>query len=398
MLFKEKSHKHVFMLLLISIGCCVYKYLPNILNIELSDFLWKGIFLIFYLIFIIFVPKKKFFIHEKYDSYFIIINVSIVLSILCCYIYHGQSIITGFIATSIYSIFLIYFILNRTSISQSEIESVLIFMGIINIVIIIVAFVTAPNCAFGAFEIDVARGGFRIRAGVQDWVFLLLAYSMNKISIKFNFKYVVLFFLCQISLFLLLTRQVIILDFIVVFLFIISYSKFKFKIIALAFLLICVFVFVNSDIGQNLIRLTIEQHDRSVYVEDDIRMKGVNFFLYKGQTDILTVLFGNGVWSYNNSEFGHIMDKLGYLPADIGYCGFFFYFGLIALITFLSLILNLIFKRRTREFRFLNIYFFYYGASSFAAGSILYPAQIFIFILMVYYSIITAKKNRIYEK
>ena len=90
-----------------------------------------------------------------------------------------------------------------------------------------------------------------------------------------------------------------------VLLFYILRGKSKFiKVLAIcAFLGAATYVY-NSEIGQSIVERTIKQRDDSAYKEEDVRIWDLKYFLDKGQEDVLTYLFGNGVYSAKDSRLG----------------------------------------------------------------------------------------------
>lgn len=193
-----------------------------------------------------------------------------------------------------------------------------------------------------------------------------------------------------------LTRQYMAISSLVL-LFYILRGKSKFiKVLAIcAFLGAATYVY-NSEIGQSIVEMTIKQRDDSAYKEEDVRIWDLKYFLDKGQEDVLTYLFGNGVYSAKDSRLGRILGKHNCYPADVGMAGYIFYFGLFSFAALLYVCYYSIRIRKSKEDSFLNVFIVAFLMCSVIAGSIVYASSLFILILMIYYILIS--KNNIYDR
>lgn len=105
--------------------CCglgLEGYIPKPIRPELSEAMWKGVSLVVIFIFCIFNFKKKPF-KTGIDRSFTYIVASIFISIGMAYIYHDQTIDIGFRASSVYLIFVTFFVLKRSTINKPQIRN-----------------------------------------------------------------------------------------------------------------------------------------------------------------------------------------------------------------------------------------------------------------------------------
>lgn len=379
-----------FLVIISSIGT----YIPNYLGIEISVVAAKGISVVTLIVFFIFVSKKANIKYKRsYDGSFLIILCSLFYSILMCVAYHDSDFLSCMVATSMYIIWALYFIIKKVEVDKEDVNEMITILGYVNIFVILSSFITLPTPLFGSFEIDTDRGGMRIRSGDVDWVILFMCFSLFQIGKDKSYKYVLNVALCFITVLSTVTRQTIFICFLLILLYVIKHAKIKVKFLGVVLLAISLIFVLRTEVAQNIIDMTIKQHEISLYQEDDVRFEDIKFFAVTGQKNVLTHLFGNGVWSTNNSEFGKEMQKKNHITVDVGYFGYYYHFGLISLMALLLLLIRLIFKKNSYENRFLNFFFFAYALKSIVGGSILYPNEILIFIIMVRYSMIPSKIN-----
>lgn len=390
----KRSKKYLYALVFISIGSGMNWYKPRFISLPVSHAIWNALIYICLILFTVVIFRRKTRVKTEFDNCFYIIIFSIFISVFSGYLFHGQSLLTGAMATLVYSYYLIFFIFKRSFIQRTDIDKCIVIMGVLNIAVTILAFLTIPDCWIGTYELDLDRGeGFRIRVGVGDWIYLLLCFSLSKIFIFKRKKYIFIVILCLLSLFSSLTRQVIAITMLIVFLFILFETKRLVKIICLCIVFFSFLYIIKTPLAQTLIEMTIKQKEMSVYKEDDIRLAGAKYFLYEGNDNIITAIVGNGMFSPNNSKYGELMAKKGYFPADIGYLGFYYLFGIFAIFSLLLILYRSIIKRKDKESRFVTYYLISFALSNIIAGPITYPCQIMVFCLMLYYISIPKSKN-----
>lgn len=393
-MLNKLNYTNIFWLLWMCCGISMSGYIPKMIRPELSDSMWKGISLVVMFVFSIFNLKRKPF-KTRIDRNFTFIIISIFISIGMGVVYHGQDMAIGLRASSVYFVFFTYFVLKRSTITEQEILTVVLIMGALQIVISILAILTIPNPIFGAVEIDEGRGGLRLRVGCFEWLLLILCYSCNQWFVLKKGKYKYWVILSYIVTFISLTRQYMAISSIVLLFYIVKGKSKIVKLLTISVFFACVVYAYNSEIGQSVIEMTIKQKEKSKYKEDDVRILDLRYFLDKGQTDIMTYLLGNGVYSPNDSSLGKYCGKNNYYPADVGMAGYIFYFGILSFYALLCICYYTIKIKKNEEDRFINTFIVSFLMCSVIAGSIVYANSLFILILMIYYTQLLNKNTHV---
>ena len=385
------------LLLVLSFGVSGDSLLPsvlftkNILTINSLKLIQVIVITLFFILALF--KKKKIAIKRKdvrcYSLYFNWLIVSAALSVLQAAIYHNQDVFVGIIATSIYVVFLSYYIFLSFSFSSESIVTIFKILGVANVIAIFLSFLTMPECLFGSYELDSSRG-FRIRAGNVIWVYLAMIFWEERFLKSLRVKYLFISAICFFSVSLLLTRQFIIISLIMITLAVWIEGGKKIKFLFLIILIMGIGYVMSLDIIKDVVEMTANQHE-DIKSYDDIRSFSARYYLFEGQTDIITCFFGNGVWSVNNSQYGYKMASLGLMPADVGYLGFYYYFGVFGVIPIILIMIKSL--KNTANSRNKYVFFFFVGfaLSSFVGGSVTYPSHLYIWILMIYYSTIKIK-------
>lgn len=146
---------------------------------------------------------------------------------------------------------------------------------------------------------------------------------------------------------------------------------------------------------KNMIELSSEQKSNS---DEDVRTIAYSYYGDLGQTNDVTRLIGNGVPSIGNSKwafkFENEIDFLHVYAADVGWVGFYFYFGVFALFGLLMLFAKSIFAKRPIQYQYLNYLLILFFLTDFAGGTILFMDEITALMLFFYLSFKTLKYNK----
>lgn len=115
----------------------------------------------------------------------------------------------------------------------------------------------------------------------------------------------------------------------------------KRDLILLACIIVPIVGYLTFDAWSSLILATTEQLSDNDYN----RNKAYLYFLYGSDNTLLTNLLGQGYISTNTSSFEADLGKDGIFTADLGFIGFWFFFGIIPVIGCLLLLFRTIFTR-----------------------------------------------------
>ena len=160
------------------------------------------------------------------------------------------------------------------------------------------------------------------------------------------------------------------------------------------------FVLPQIPIFKTMAELSETQAERNKYEQEDIRITAWRFYTYEYQTNGLTTIFGNGVPSIGNSIWGNNYEKTVYweyggngcFTVDVGWAGFFWYFGAIATLGLLILLVKAVRKKKSKDKKYLSYWCVFLILTSAASGPILFYSQI-VSIMTVLYLIYGKEQN-----
>lgn len=328
---------------------------------------------------------------QTYNRWFIWLGFSFLLSVFSSFIFRSQPFGIGLMTTLPYFTYLLYFAFGYHNLTRETIHKLLISMGIISIGILGLDTITFPNIYFGTAEIDLNRGGVRVRVPGIDWIVLLFYYSLymlleKKGKIIWLLSVVVTFIAILASL----TRQII---FISAFCGVVYYlykSRSFFKVsLAIITIAISLRVLSNLPVIHALIDMTENQINDNRYKSDDVRVNAWSFFTVQAQKNEITPFIGNGMYSQGNSVYGNKMARTQsetycYLT-DVGWASFYFLFGYVGLIPLIILFLQSFVKFfEYKEMEPFILYLLFAAITSFTSGVILYQYQIIVVSLCFY--------------
>lgn len=289
---------------------------------------------------------------------------------------------------SIYSVlsylpaYLFLFIFLKLDIPYRRVMDTYIVLCAISTVVYFCNVFTMPFNMFGMPIIneDLTRGIIRIPVVFIDVFPLIIFYAINKWFDTKEKKWFVLIGFATLMVFLSVIRQVIALTGVLGFLFLFrNMSLFKKFLLIAVVGVVVVFVLPNMPIYKAMIELSEDQSENNDN-EEDIRIQAWRYYTYENQESPLNVVFGNGVPSAGNSIWGNIFDSdsetTGRFTHDVGWAGFFWYFGLLTTIDLIVLIVKAIMYPKPPELKFLNYWLTFILITSVASAPILYWYQV----------------------
>ena len=292
------------------------------------------------------------------------------------------------------------YILFAYNLPIDKVEKILVVMGIVGMVVNGVNMLTAPSCFFGSVQetLDTSRGFIRVRTPIIYIVFSFF-YSLSQYKISKKYIWLVLCALSYLFIIFWVARQYIVLAAVLGFLFYTSNIKI-YKKILLALMLFLVFQYIILDLPfvKNMIDLSETQIDSNAD-KDDIRLVAWEFYSNSYQTNQITRVFGNGIPSMGNSRWGDEFDNtISYLrvyPSDVGWAGFYFYHGLLALSGLVYLFLRAIFRQREEKYKYISYLLLLFSITTFAGGAILIPQEVVALMMFLYIAYKTLENSKI---
>lgn len=289
----------------------------------------------------------------------------------------------------------LFYVLMRFSIPKESVERALLAFGIIGMCIYAVNMMTFPRILFGVSdeEYDSSRG--IVRLGIPSLLLVVLCffYSINKWMLSKRKKYIWFILISYTFIFLSVTRQVILFATLFGLLFIMQRASLRKKVmvvlLGLAFVL---FVLPKIPIYQSLVEVSKAQAERNQNDVEDVRIRAWRFYTYEYQTNAATVLFGNGIpakdkspwadkhWQTVSYEYG----GNGCFTVDVGWAGYFWYFGLLATLGLLVLMLKAVAKRKSLDKQYLTYWCLYIVFTAVLSGPILFSNHIVNIVSVLY--------------
>lgn len=212
-----------------------------------------------------------------------------------------------------------------------------------------------------------SRGIVRLKVAGSDLMNLWGLWCLGIYVVKNEKKYLLSYLVCLLFVVLCVSRQHILYYSLIGFFFLFyKISWWKKLALVLAIYVTVVHILPQTEIYQNLVELTSSQMEENEGGKEDIRILAATYFITEYPQDIYSIFLGHGSY-HANSDYGiHlysiIYDK-GFILADIGYVGIFFYYGLLGLCCMFCLLRHVRKARVPKEFIGLKlfIYFMFMG-------------------------------------
>jgi hypothetical protein len=132
--------------------------------------------------------------------------------------------------------------------------------------------------------------------------------------------------------------------------------------LTIAVILLFHFVLPQIPVYQSLMETSKEQIERNEDHED-VRLNAYEFYIYKNQTNALTPFFGNGVPSFISPWGKRFETEIIHEHAfavDVGWAGFYWYFGFFTTLALFLLLCRAIRKRKSKDNKYaINQYTLY---------------------------------------
>ena len=334
--------------------------------------------------------NKKNSADRRITSVLNLITIAITLSIVPAYLIEGQSLGTSIMTTMAFIFVMMnYNIFKRLKIDPQRLERILVAFGFIYVGIVIVNILTFPNMLFGSGELDLERGGIRMRSNMLVFGVFSFFYFINEYLIQRKKVYLLYAFVMFIAVASSLFRIFIILMLGLGAILILRYTSLKKKVwILLTLGLIFFLVIPQTSIYKNLVEVSEAQKEVSDNSKEDVRLRGNRYFFIESQTGIGSVLFGHGIASLGHSEYGKKEEarqgETGIYQADAGWGGIFHDYGIIASLGFVYLLLYGVFKKKGRAGKYLSYYYAFVFLVAFAHGVLQNPIMPFLLVTSFY--------------
>lgn len=274
---------------------------------------------------------------------FILFYSGIFTGYLVTVVIHQQGAITAFISLLptifAYSCFFIFYKLN---IPKNRFLSLIKFLSILGIITYVINRIFYPEIIFGTRGGSGRAGMLRMYIPFIELQILMLFYYIEKAAkngLSKNSAFWISVYAAMVILSV--TRQLIILSFVLGTLLYLYNTRGAKKIIVAIFIcFLCVAVVPQLPITKVITETTEKEAEQSGGMENNIRLITWEYYTEDAQESAITKIFGNGVPSLQKTKWGKKIDRdtnselggMGLYAADIGWIGIFFYFGYIGTI------------------------------------------------------------------
>ena len=314
----------------------------------------------------------------------------ICLSPVMAGIFHGQDLVSSVITTlPMFFAYSWFYILLKFEMPERKILLVMAVGCALAIPVYLINFRAFPGAAFGELPNGGSRGIPRIVVTFIELFPLLLFYAINKWSLSRKWWWILVMAVCVVMIVVSVIRQVIFVSALLAGIFLFRVMNWKQRLIFLLPIAVAIAIIApRLSIFQAIDDLNELQADSNSESSEDIRIQAWRFYTYEYNPNIGTMILGNGIPALDKTRYG-----IEYSTAtaaskcyegDVGWAGFFFYFGLIATVALFMLMWKTLTHRKPPEREYLNYWILFIMITAVASGPILYTFQIFNVVTALY--------------
>lgn len=347
---------------------------------------WCSYFIYSYILIVVLKHRciiKK--IHSPFKYWPIHYMALIAISVISGVVMHETSIFSEKGTLTVSLVFLTYYYLYIKKISENDIIILFTIAGLCIFVIQIFQLAFPQNAVFGTFDPDESRsdvasmrnGIYRFMIGGVFVTLFCLYYYWSKLCEGFKMTRFLMCTVFLISMYLFLTRQIMLATIITLVLssFFVRNKKIR-QYVMLSSILLCIILVAYSEtLFGSLLRQTSEEAS-----EDNIRLLSFSFYWNKIISNPVSFLFGNG----HPSALMHWQYDLRLFVSDIGFVGEMYYYGLLWILLYFFTIYMIIVKYR----RSIPLYLKLFTFGTFINSILVFPYrsayEYFIWISMIY--------------
>lgn len=323
---------------------------------------------------------------------FLFFICSVIFSIIPAKIYWEQSISASIVAIFPFLIYSLYFILTNLNCKKDKLNKILIYIGKVYVILYLLKTIF-PILPIGTIVEDEIRGNRLFIPGDFFGFFLYFSLLNNFVKGQNRKSKIIWLIMSVLVIILPLTRQRILLAFILGGILIFKEAPRKYKPYIVSIFIIVGVTATGSIVTSNLSQMTTEQLD-SDNPYDHIREIGIVYYFTEFPHKGINEFIGNGVPSYGRSEYGNdskqFAEDTKIFLVDIGFAGIYNYFGYIGLFSYCWMILYFVLTKGDKKYDWCKYMMIFILGSSVLSGVPLFPSR-FIFIPICAYLITPPK-------
>lgn len=357
----------LYLLFVLITGCFYWKYwnLPSMF----SQLVYVAI-----IILSISGMKKMKKINARFSVEILFLVILPFLSSWGAYELHGQSFFRSLPSTIYVCISLVYFLLHEYHVESAKILKVIYWVALTFVFIQIFQQFMPSKAMFGVsasgLELEVRNGISRFRMGNMEPALIMLFYAWCLLLKKFRQKYLLMFILMALSVYLTLTRQLMATTLATILLSVIFWGKSQNKVrqyVALSIFVLGLYLYKDTLFGSFLDQ-TVEGNDLT---QDNIRLAALDFYWLQIMDSPISFLIGNGVPNANTS-FGQMMSswmESGFYTSDIGVVGVWWHYGIFFILIYISLLVKILIIYR----KYISLYLKLFVLATAFVSVMIYP-------------------------
>lgn len=319
------------------------------------------------ILFLCFDPR---ILRWKYNLIILALFIEPMLSLISVINYEKSVGNENILNITIGSLYLLPFVFKKFHFKEHDLISGLVIFTLLGFFIQIFQLLNPSLASFGLYKESIghefyveSRNGInRYRLDIFMESLLCLFYFWDKFMRKINMKYFLFILAFMFSIYVYLSRQIIIISILgILFSFIFCYRhKIKINHLIILSIFVIIGIICSSYLFDELLLKTSDELN-----EDNIRVTCFYFYGEKILRSPLTFLIGSGM--PNDLEYWKSILKL--TPADIGIVGEMFYFGVLWILLYIYTLYVCVVKRRKQT----PMYVIVFLVSTFIASYQIYP-------------------------
>ncbi|WP_339865814.1 hypothetical protein [uncultured Algoriphagus sp.] len=378
-IFKVNNISHLFLIIFPVFSFSLYYYVG--FNIQVAKAIYFGFVIISLLVVFPLFLKKEYL----YGNLILDLIILMIVTIIISFLFWGQGLLLGFRSTAPYLAIIYFFLLLKFSPNIKFVENLIWFFCIIYICFWLYGLFKAPELVFGLDEdkLTDSRGIFRLSIPGSGIVHLSFFLAVSRYVETRKIKWLYIFSLLFIVIFLHVIRQYIFFSFSVAIIYILFNTRYLWIgiVLSLVFLLVGFNFNVDSDsVFGKLITLSEQQANDQNSGEENTRIQEYRFFFTEYDNNPLGILFGNGV-SHSESSFGkyesRINEEYEFYLSDVGYAEIFIRFGLFGLFIYLFIFYRIINQNVPIKYKYAKLYLIFLILTNLLSSSVTYSVIMF---------------------
>lgn len=382
--------------LVIIVAASLSLYRPTFIGIPEAWFKFLTYFLVAFLLII--TLKNKSVSDKTFTCSILLLSICQLISSYNAYVFKGQPLGISVLATMQGFAYVLFIPLCKTKISLRDIERIIQIFTVGFLVCSILNHLS-PTPLFGSADDVLDRGTTRFRLVGIYWVILFLLMKINRYAIDGKKTDAYWIAAAAMGILFSLTRQDIAVSALLGCLLFLRKTKMV-KRLLFVIVAYCLFSFVlpKITIVKSLMEKTMEEKAAQDQY-DNIRIVAAEYYLFDYPRNTQQILFGIGVPSYGKSTYGNQFqndqEALRVFREDVGYCGFYFNYGLIATILLVFMFVRVIVLKIPPEYIYLKYYATAFLLLNIASAPCQVNVSIIPFVVSLYMVVLVRNKNTI---